>query len=69
MYEIEFKLKEKRILANISQADLAERCNMSQSYVSRVERNLKTPTIKAIEQFSNALNIHPYDLIKVHKIL
>ncbi|GAB6150732.1 helix-turn-helix domain-containing protein [Clostridium novyi] len=69
MYEIELKLKEKRILAKVTQATLAEKCNMTQSYISRVERDLKTPTLKNIEKFSNALGVHPYDLLKIHKIL
>ncbi|WP_085829055.1 helix-turn-helix domain-containing protein [Clostridium massiliodielmoense] len=69
MYEFKFILKEKRILAKITQATLAEKCNLTQSYISRVERELKSPTLKNIIKFSNALNIHPYDLLKIHKIL
>ncbi|MCD3351240.1 helix-turn-helix transcriptional regulator [Clostridium botulinum D/C] len=69
MYEIELKLKEKRTLAKISQANLAKKCNMTQSYISRIERQLKAPTLKSLENLSNALNIHPCDLLKINKIL
>ncbi|WP_242845938.1 helix-turn-helix domain-containing protein [Clostridium botulinum] len=58
-------LYEKRILANITQANLAEKCNISQSYISRLERNLKSPNLKIIENLSNALEINPLELFKI----
>ncbi|KOC47742.1 hypothetical protein ADU86_03860 [Clostridium botulinum] len=65
MYKIKFMLYEKRILANITQANLAEKCNISQSYISRLERNLKSPNLKIIENLSNALEINPLELFKI----
>lgn len=67
MYKIKLRLREKRLKANITQKKLAFKCNISQSTVSRCENNLKNPNIKILEKFSNALNIHPLELLEIVK--
>ncbi|MCD3217806.1 helix-turn-helix transcriptional regulator [Clostridium botulinum C] len=67
MYKIKLRLKEKRLKANITQKKLAFKCNISQSTVSRIERDLKNPNIKTLEKLSNTLNIHPLELLEIFK--
>ncbi|KGM96106.1 helix-turn-helix transcriptional regulator [Clostridium phage CWou-2020a] len=67
MYKIKLDLKNKRLDANITQKFLATKCSLTQSAVSKIERNLQTTTLLALENFSNALDIHPLDLFIVIK--
>jgi len=46
----------------ISQSELARRCNLSANHISRIERNLKTPSNDAIKKISKALGLCPIAL-------
>lgn len=50
----------------MTQKELAKRCNLSQSFLSRIEnKNVKTNiTIRQIIKISNQLNISPYSLAR-----
>ena len=37
----------------------------SQSYISKLGRGLKSPTLIVVERIAIALNVHPYELIEV----
>lgn len=41
----------------LSQEQLALRSNITPTYLGLVERNLKNPTVKVVEQLCNAMNI------------
>ncbi|NEP00968.1 MAG: helix-turn-helix transcriptional regulator [Symploca sp. SIO2E9] len=45
-----------RTLAKISQEELADRAGIHRTYVSQIERGLKSPTLSVLFQISRALN-------------
>ncbi len=45
-----------RTLAKISQEELADRAGIHRTYVSQIERGLKSPTLSVLFQISKSLN-------------
>ena len=45
-----------RTLARISQEELADRAGIHRTYVSQIERGLKSPTLSVLFQISRSLN-------------
>lgn len=56
-FNIGARVHELRSLQGLSQEQLALRAEITTTYLGLIERNLKNPTIKIIEQICNALNI------------
>ncbi|MFJ2684244.1 helix-turn-helix domain-containing protein [Pseudomonas sp. NPDC087342] len=54
-------LRKLRLRRGLSQDDFA--LVTSRTYISQLERGLKSPTIEKIEQFAAFMNIHPASLI------
>lgn len=53
----------------LSMTDLADRALISKSYLSNIERNLKTnPTIDILLRISNVLEVNMYDLIDLEDL-
>jgi transcriptional regulator with XRE-family HTH domain len=50
--------------AGISQEELAHRADLHRTYVSQLERGLKSPSLGAIEALAGALDRRPYQLVK-----
>lgn len=50
-------LKQLRQLQELTQQELAERADMSISFLSTIERGLKSPTIETLEKLAEALGI------------
>jgi transcriptional regulator with XRE-family HTH domain len=50
-------LKELRLKKKLSQEKLAEKAELSLSYVSELERGNRTPTLPVIEQLAGALGV------------
>lgn len=50
-------IKTQRKLANLSQRELAKLTNLSDPYVSQIERGLHEPSIRVVRAMSHALNI------------
>lgn len=57
-------LKFYRIKSNISQEKLGELVNLSDKYISDLERQLYYPSLKTIDSIAKALNIDTYLLLK-----
>lgn len=55
-------IKEVRIDKKLSQSELARRVPMSQSYLSELESNKKSPTLRQICKIANALGVSPEEL-------
>lgn len=51
------RIRELRKLRQISQEELAFRCNLSKNYVSDVERGTRNITLKVVEKFANGLEV------------
>jgi transcriptional regulator with XRE-family HTH domain len=56
-------LKQLREIANVTQEDFG--LVSSRTYISTVERGLKSPTLGKIEQLAEVLGIHPLTLLTV----
>lgn len=50
--------------ANLTQAKLAEMINLTDKYISDIERNLYDPSLNTIDSLAKALNIESYLLLK-----
>ena len=57
-------LKYYRVNSNISQEKLGEMTNLSDKYISDLERNLYDPSLQTIDSLAKALNIETYLLLK-----
>lgn len=57
-------IKAERNRKNLTQSELAELINMSDSTVSLIERGLQTPSIFVVHDIANALNIDIKELLK-----
>lgn len=57
-------IKKKRIALNMSQEKFAEECDVHRTYISQIERGLKSVSIKVLFSLAHNLNISPSDLIK-----
>ncbi|MCR5307772.1 MAG: XRE family transcriptional regulator [bacterium] len=53
------KIKERRILLNLTQEELADRCELTKSYISQLENNKTSPSL---ETLTNILEILGTDL-------
>jgi transcriptional regulator with XRE-family HTH domain len=61
-------IHKKRIEKHISQEELALMCNLSQNYISMLERNVHkcNPTLDTIEKIAQALQVCPLSLIECY---
>ena len=62
---IKLNIRNIRTAHNMSQKELAVKCGLSQSYISRLSLGLKSPTLEVLALIATALNTHPYDLIEI----
>lgn len=60
------RIKELRIKQNISQEELAFRCQLSKNYVSDVERGTRNITLKVVEKFALGFEVPVYYLFQWH---
>ena len=56
-------IKAYRKKIDVSQEELAYRANLDRTFVSRVERGLRQPTIKSLLQIAQALEISASELL------
>ena len=59
-------LKDARTKLGLSQAALAERCNISTSFVGEMEIGRKFPSPKNLQGLADALGLKPYQLFFDH---
>ncbi len=57
-------LTTRRQKAGMSQEVLADRCGFSKSYVSMLERGLRSPRLDAIQRIAEALGVDAWMLLK-----
>lgn len=56
------RVKELRLKQNISQEELAFRCELSKNYISDVERGTRNISLRSIEKIAKGLNVHKKEL-------
>lgn len=57
------KLKDQRKKKGLTQVELAEKANMSRSYIADIERDRYNPSVDTLKTISDALGINPSELI------
>ncbi|WP_126456846.1 helix-turn-helix domain-containing protein [Sulfuriflexus mobilis] len=57
-------LKELRLQKGISQEELADRASLHRTYISQIERGLKSPSLRSLGQIADALEVTLSNLIK-----
>ncbi|MHB8348649.1 MAG: helix-turn-helix domain-containing protein [Acidiferrobacterales bacterium] len=50
-------MRETRTEKGLSQEALADRAGLHRTYISQIERGLKSPSLKSLEQIANALGL------------
>lgn len=58
-------IRETRIQAKMTQEQLSFRAGVHRTYVSDLERGLKSPTLDVIESLATALGTEPHALLEV----
>ena len=61
--EREQRIRSQRRLANLSLRDLAERTNVSNPYLSQLERGLHEPSVRVLKSIAQALNVSAETLL------
>lgn len=56
-YSVGKRIRELRIRKRLSQEQIALRAEITTAYLGQIERGEKNPTVKSVEQISNALGI------------
>lgn len=62
------RLRELRVAAGMTQADLAALIGKNQSYVAALETGARSPALKTIAQLSEALKVSPKEFMADEKI-
>ena len=58
------KVRNERLRLNWTQEELAEKLDMSASFVSQIERGVRSVSIETLERLSQALGVSSADLLK-----
>lgn len=53
--DIGLKIKNLRLIKNLTQEELANRCELTKGYISQLENNLTSPSIETLKDLLNAL--------------
>ena len=61
---IKTRIKIYRKRENLTQKELAIKCNLTQAYISILENNLESPTLRTLEIIAKALDICILELIE-----
>ncbi|WP_295390468.1 helix-turn-helix transcriptional regulator [uncultured Thiodictyon sp.] len=57
------RLKRARIVAGLNQAELAQRCGVSQSHISGMERSVRAPSIEMLDTLAQTLGVSAHWLM------
>ena len=58
-------LRELRTLKKLTQEELAHRSNLHRTYISDLERGLKSPSLAALDHIAAALDTKPHSLVRL----
>ena len=62
-------VRQQRLQLEMSQENLAFHCGLHRTYISQIERGLKSPSLRVIEILANSLKIKIHQLIELAEIL
>ena len=58
-------LRKLRIARNLTQTELADRCESNRQFIGDLERGVKVPSLTMVLRLAEALECRVYDLVKV----
>lgn len=58
-------IRERRESLGLSQEVFAEKCDLHRTYISQLERGLKSPTVRALVRIAEKLNLTPDELLRL----
>lgn len=61
---VALNIRIRRVELDITQEELAHRAELSQAYLSGIERNKRSPSIDTIQRIADALGIPAHDLLR-----
>ena len=64
VYKLGVRIRALRKAAGLTQEQLAEEADVSVNFIGYVERGQRAPSIKTLEQITQALNVNPKDLFE-----
>ena len=59
-------VRDRRVQAGLTQAELAERLDVSRGLIARIERNEKEPSLCMLFNISEALGCEPAEMLAVN---
>ncbi len=62
--ELGIKIKRLRLKNNLTQEELADRCELTKGYISQLENELTSPSIATLEDILNALGTNPSEFFR-----
>ncbi len=65
--ELGVKIKRLRLKNNLTQEELADRCELTKGYISQLENELTSPSIATLEDILNALGTTPAEFFSDEK--
>lgn len=66
--EFGFKIREIRIMQNMTQQELADRCDLSLPFINLIENNKRMVSLETLIKILSALNISLSDFFKEYSI-
>jgi transcriptional regulator with XRE-family HTH domain len=57
-------IKRRRVVAGLSQEELAERAGVHRTYVSQLERGIKSPSVRILDRMAAALDCEAWELLQ-----
>lgn len=57
-------LRRRRLEAGLSQEELAHRCDLHRTYISMLERGLKSPSLGVVKRLSGAVGVEAWELVR-----
>ena len=52
-------VRRERLAAGVTQEDLAHRTGWDRTYISDIERGIRNPSVRLLEDIATALGLHP----------
>ena len=55
---MKLRIKEVCQMCNTTQKELAERCGIAQTEISRIERGIRNPSIRVLQKIAEGMNMY-----------
>jgi len=62
-------LREIRQARKLSQEELAFQCNLDRTYISLIERGIRSPTVRTVVKLAEVLKVSPSEIIRRMEVL